>query len=126
MNYLSTNDAPLAIGPYSQGVASGSFIFTSGQVPLDPATASLVEGDFEVSTRRVFENLRAVLHSAGATFDNVVKVTVYLSDMNSFNVLNSVYSEYMGAHKPARTTVEVAALPLGAPVEIDMIAILEG
>jgi 2-iminobutanoate/2-iminopropanoate deaminase len=124
MQFLATDEAPRAIGPYSQAVRSGNTIYTSGQIPLDPATNELVEGDFETLTRRVFENLKAVLESGGASFSNVVKATVFLKSMSDFQTLNGVYAEYFGDHKPARSTVAVADLPKGVPVEIDLIAVV--
>ncbi|MCA1733226.1 MAG: RidA family protein [Acidobacteria bacterium] len=124
MQFLATDKAPRAIGPYSQAVRSGNTIYTSGQIPLDPATNELVEGDFETLTRRVFENLKAVLESGGASFSNVVKATVFLKSMSDFQALNGVYAEYFGDHKPARSTVAVADLPKGVPVEIDLIAVV--
>ncbi|HVR44666.1 MAG TPA: RidA family protein, partial [Thermoanaerobaculia bacterium] len=117
--------APKAIGPYSQAVRAGNVIYTSGQIPLDPATGEMVAGDFEAMTRRVFENLKAVLESGGASFRHVVKATVYLESMSDFQKLNAVYAEYFGEHKPARSTVAVAALPKGSPVEIDLVAVVE-
>lgn len=123
MNFISTEEAPKAIGPYSQAVASGELILTSGQIPLDPATGKLVEGDFEVSARRVFENLRAVLAAAGVDFSHVVKATVFITTFDHFPALNKIYAEYMGEHKPARSTVAVAQLPMNAPVEIDLLAV---
>ncbi|HXI14119.1 MAG TPA: RidA family protein [Thermoanaerobaculia bacterium] len=124
MDVLKTDHAPTAIGPYSQAVRQGNFIFASGQIPLDPATGKLIEGDFDAMVRRVFDNLKAVLASGGATFDHVVKATVYLKDIKDFAKLNAIYAEYMGSHKPARSTVGVAQLPLDAPVEIDLIAMI--
>ncbi|MFN2239396.1 MAG: RidA family protein [Thermoanaerobaculia bacterium] len=124
MQFLATDKAPRAIGPYSQAVRSGNTIYTSGQIPLDPATNELVEGDFETLTRRVFENLKAVLESGGASFSNVVKATVFLKSMSDFQALNGVYAEYFADHKPARSTVAVADLPKGVPVEIDLIAVV--
>lgn len=124
MEILTTSGAPKAIGPYSQGIKEGRWIFASGQVPLDPATGKLVEGDFEAKVRRVFANLRAVLASGGAEFRHVVKATVFLKSMTDFAALNAVYSEELGGHKPARSTVAVAGLPLDAPVEIELIAIV--
>jgi 2-iminobutanoate/2-iminopropanoate deaminase len=124
MQFLATEEAPRAIGPYSQAVRSGNTIYTSGQIPLDPATGEIVEGDFETLTRRVFENLKAVLESGGASFGNVVKATVFLKSMSDFQALNAVYAEYFGDHKPARSTVAVADLPKGVPVEIDLIAVV--
>jgi reactive intermediate/imine deaminase len=124
MNYISTEGAPKAIGPYSQAVSFGNTIYTSGQVALDPATENIVEGNFEAQARRVFANLGAVLTAGGATFANVVKATVYVTDLANFAALNAIYAEHFGDHKPARTTVEVSALPKGAAVEIDLIAII--
>jgi len=123
MDYVATDSAPKAIGPYSQAVVHGELVFTSGQIPLDPATGKLVEGGFEASTRRVFENLRAVLEAAGVGFGDVVKATVYLSDLSNFPVLNGIYAEVFGDHRPSRSTVGVAQLPMGAPVEIDLVAV---
>ena len=117
-----SDDAPAAIGPYSQAVSVGGWLFTSGQIALDPATGSLVEGGFEAQARRVLANLSAVLASAGLTFADVVKTTVYLVDLVDFPTLNTLYAEAMGDHRPARSTVQVAALPKGALVEIDLIA----
>jgi 2-iminobutanoate/2-iminopropanoate deaminase len=124
MDYIATNDAPKAIGPYSQAVRNGSLLFLSGQIPLDPATGELVQGDFAAQTRRVFENLSAVLTAAGASFANVTRATVYLTDLGNFQTLNGIYAEYFGDHKPARSTVGVASLPKGATVEIDLIAMV--
>jgi 2-iminobutanoate/2-iminopropanoate deaminase len=124
MEYCATERAPKAIGPYSQAVKVGSMIYTSGQIPLDPATGKLVEGDFETMARRVFDNLKAVLQSAGADFRHVVKATVFLKNLSDFQKLNGIYGEYFGDHKPARSTVGVAQLPLDSLVEIDLVAIL--
>ncbi len=117
-----TDGAPAAIGPYSQAVSVGGMLYTSGQVALDPATGALVDGGFEAQARRVFENLRHVLASAGCGFQDVVKATVFLQDFADFGTLNAIYAEAMGEHRPARSTVEVAALPKAALVEIDLIA----
>ncbi len=125
MNLLHTDSAPKAIGPYSQAVRSGNLLYTSGQIPLDPRTGELVKGDFEAMTRRVFENLEAVLESGGATFRNVIKTTVFLKSMSDFGVLNGIYAEYFGDHKPARSTVAVAELPKGALLEIELVAVIE-
>jgi len=122
MDFIATNDAPHAIGPYSQAVRSGNLLFLSGQIPLDPKSGNLIEGDFSAQSRRVFDNLRAVLKAAGADFRNVTRATVYLTDLNNFQTLNTIYGEYFGNHKPARSTVGVAQLPRGAAVEIDLIA----
>jgi len=118
----ATDGAPRAIGPYSQAVSSGGFLFTSGQIALDPESGRMVEGDFEAQARRVFANLEAVLAAAACGFSDVVKATVYLADMADFPVLNAIYAEAFGDHKPARSTVQAAALPLGARVEIDLVA----
>jgi 2-iminobutanoate/2-iminopropanoate deaminase len=126
MDYIATKDAPHAIGPYSQAVKSGNLIFLSGQIPLDPASGNLVEGDFAAQARRVFENLAAVLRAAGSGFGNVTRATVYLTDLGNFQTLNSIYGEYFGNHKPARSTVGVAQLPRGAAVEVDLIATVNG
>ena len=123
MDYVATPSAPAAIGPYSQAVKHHGLVYTSGQIPLDPATGNLVEGDFDVHVRRVFENLKAVLTEAGTDFSRVLKATVYLADMANFPILNGIYAEYFGAHKPARTTVGVAQLPKGATVEVDLVAL---
>ncbi len=120
---VSTPDAPAAIGPYSQGVKAHGFIYTSGQIALDPATGNLVEGSFEEQVHRVFKNLQAILRAAGSDFDRVVKATVYVTSLGNFGTLNTIYATYFGDHKPARTTVEVPALPKGAAVEIDLIAL---
>ena len=124
MEYIATSDAPKAIGPYSQAVKIGNTIYASGQIPLDPATGNLIAGDFGAHVRRVFENLRAVLRSAGAELRHVTKATVYLTDLGNFQAMNSIYAEYFGDHKPARSTVGVAQLPKGATVEIDLIAVV--
>lgn len=124
MDYIATDQAPKAIGPYSQAVQMNGVVYTSGQIPLDPATGNIVEGDFPVQARRVFDNLRAVLAAAGTDFNQVLRATVYLTDLGNFQTLNSIYAEYFGDHKPARTTVGVASLPRGAAVEIDLIAAL--
>lgn len=121
---VATTTAPAAIGPYSQAVIAGGFLFVSGQIPLDPATGALVSGSIADETRRVFDNLKAILEAAGATFDNVVKTTVYLSDMADFSAMNAVYATYFSDPAPARATVQAAALPKGVRVEIDLIAAL--
>jgi reactive intermediate/imine deaminase len=124
MDIIATNDAPKAIGPYSQAIRIGNMVYTSGQIALDPATGSLVEGDFAVQARRVFENLKAVLAAAGTDFNNVIKATVYLTDLANFTTLNDIYASYFGDTKPARTTVGVSQLPKGGLVEIDLVAIV--
>jgi len=119
---ISTDRAPKAIGPYSQGIAAGEFLFLSGQVPLDPATGSLVKGRVQEEVARVLENLKAVLEAAGSSLDRVVRTTVFLTDLTDFEAMNEVYGRYFGAIRPARSTVQVSALPRGARIEIDAIA----
>ena len=126
MNYHHTDSAPRAIGPYSQSVEAGGWLYTSGQIALDPASGELVAGGFEAQARQVLENLRHVLASAGCTFANVVKATVYMADLADFPTLNALYAEAMGDHRPARSTVQVAALPKGGLVEIDLVAKIPG
>lgn len=118
---ISTNRAPAAIGPYSQAVRRGSLVFLSGQIPLDPATGALVEGDFPTQVRRVFDNLQAVCEAAGGTMDDVARVGIYLVDLNDFAAVNAVMSEYFNAPYPARSTIEVSGLPRNAQVEVDAI-----
>ena len=120
---VSTSGAPEAIGPYSQGVAASGLVFCSGQVPLDPASGELVETDVAGETRRCLENLGAVLVAAGSGFDRVVKVTAYLVDIGEFADFNQAYAEFFSSEPPARATVGVAALPKGARVEVDCIAL---
>jgi 2-iminobutanoate/2-iminopropanoate deaminase len=120
---VATENAPKAIGPYEQAVKVGGFVYASGQIALDPKTGNLVVGDITVQTRRVLENLKAVLEAAGSALDRVVKATVFLKNIQDFAAMNEVYAEYLGAAKPARSTVAVADLPRGALVEIDFIAL---
>ncbi len=121
---ISTAAAPAAIGPYSQGIAvPGGFVFTAGQIPLDPATGEIVGGDIRAQTRRVIENLKAILEAGGSDLSSVVRTTVYLKDMGDFAGMNEVYAEYFRAAPPARSTVEVARLPRDVRVEIDAIGI---
>lgn len=122
MRFHHTDHAPKAIGPYSQAVSVDGWLYTSGQVALDPQTGNLVPGGFEAQAHRVFENLRQVLASAGCTFQDVIKATVYVADLADFPTLNGIYAEAMGDHRPARSTVQVAGLPKGALVEIDLVA----
>jgi len=126
MKFHHTDNAPRAIGPYSQSVEAGGWLYTSGQIALDPASGELVAGGFEAQARQVLENLRHVLASAGCTFANVVKATVYMADLADFPTLNALYAEAMGDHRPARSTVQVAALPKGGLVEIDLVAKIPG
>jgi len=126
MRSVATDGAPRAIGPYAQAVIEGGFLFTSGQVPLDPANGKLVEGGLETSAERVFDNLEAILTQAGLKFGDVVKTTVFLTRAEDFAPLNAVYARRFGNHRPARSTVIVAALPAGAALEIDLIARVAG
>ena len=119
---ISSPDAPKAIGPYSQAIRTGQLLFASGQIPTDPATGAIVEGDVGAQTRRVFDNLGAVLKAANLSFADVVKTNVFLADMNDFAAMNEVYGKYFSEPYPARATVQVARLPKDARVEIDLIA----
>ncbi len=120
---IATPNAPQAIGPYSQAISTDDMIFVSGQIPLDPDTGQLVEGTIEIQTRRVLENVQATLEAAGSSLANVIKTTVFLKDMNDFSAMNAVYAEFFSQEPPARSTVQVAALPKGALVEIEVIAV---
>ena len=120
---VHTDHAPAAIGPYSQGISISDFVFCSGQAGLDPATGKLVEGDVQVQTRQVIENLKAVLTAAGADLDHVVKTTVFLADMADFKAMNEIYASYFTGTPPARSTIAAKGLPLGALVEIECIAV---
>ena len=123
---ILTQDAPAPIGPYSQGVeAFGAFVFVSGQVPIDPKTGLLLIGDIQAQTRRVLENLQAILAKAGASLGSVVKTTVFLKDMNDFSLMNEVYAKYFPEDPPARTTVEVSRLPKDARIEVDAVALVD-
>jgi 2-iminobutanoate/2-iminopropanoate deaminase len=126
LDVVATAGAPKAIGPYSQGIAAGGFIFTAGQVALDPSTGELVVGGITDQTTRALENLRAVLSAAGSSLSHVIKTTVFLVDMADFAQMNEVYGRFFGDHRPARSTVAVAGLPRGALVEIEVIAALRG
>lgn len=126
IRFHHTEAAPAAIGPYSQAVSHAGILYTSGQVAIDPATGELVAGGFEAQAEQVFRNLRQVLTSAGAAFPDVLKATVYLANMADFPVLNRIYTAAFGDHKPARSTVQAAALPKSALVEIDLVARLPG
>jgi 2-iminobutanoate/2-iminopropanoate deaminase len=119
-----TDNAPKALGPYSQAIVANGFVFCAGQTPVDPATGKLVDGDVSVQTRRCLDNLAAVLESAGSGWAHAVKVSVFLKDLGDFAAMNAVYAEYMPDPAPVRSTVEVAGLPLGARVEIDVVAVL--
>ncbi len=122
LHSVHTAAAPAAIGPYSQGIITGGFVFTAGQIPLDPTTMQIVEGGIADQTERVMRNLKAILEQAGASLGSVVKTTVFLADMNEFAAMNEVYGRWFGDHKPARSTVEVARLPRDVQVEIEAIA----
>lgn len=121
---VHTEAAPAAIGPYSQAIVAGGFVFTAGQIALDPASGQVVEGDVAVQTERVMLNLAAVLRAAGSALEHVVKTTVFLADMADFSAMNEVYGRHFGDHKPARSTVQAAGLPRGARVEIDVVAVV--
>jgi 2-iminobutanoate/2-iminopropanoate deaminase len=122
---ISSPGAPAAIGPYSPAVRAGNLLCVSGQVPIDPATGNMVEGDITAQSRQVFENIGALLKAAGASFASVVRTTVYLADMNDFAAMNAVYGTYFSEPYPARATVQVARLPKDARVEIDVMAVIE-
>ena len=121
---VRTDTAPKAIGPYEQGIRVNGFVFTAGQIALDPSTGNLTEGDIAAQARQVLENLKEVLKAAGSSLDQVVKATIYLKDMADFPVVNEVYAEYLGSSRPARSTVGVAELPKGALIEIDLVAVI--
>ena len=120
---IATQDAPQAIGPYSQAVRVGNLVFASGQIPLDPATKEFVPGGIAEQTEQVLKNLKAVFAAAGVGMDQIVKTTVFLADMNDFNAMNDVYGKYFGQNPPARATVQAARLPRDAKVEIEAIAV---
>ena len=124
MQTVHTDNAPAAIGPYSQAIVANGFVFTAGQVPFDPQTMQLVDGDIAAQTEQVMKNLSAILREAGADLGTVVKTTVFLKDMNDFAAMNEVYARHFGDHKPARSTVQVARLPRDASVEIEVVALL--
>jgi 2-iminobutanoate/2-iminopropanoate deaminase len=123
---IETGGAPAAVGPYSQAVVAGDAVYTAGQIGLDPATGQLVEGGVEAEAERVLGNLGAILAAAGTDFDAVVRATIYLVDIADFQAVNAIYARHLGDHRPSRSTVGVAALPLGARVLIDMIAVRGG
>lgn len=124
LRFLSTDKAPSAVGPYSQGVKAENIIYSSGQLPVDPKTGELSKGDIQKETRLCLENVKAVLEAGHATIENIVKVTVFVTDMNNFSSINEVYTEFFGDHKPARSLVEVKRLPKDADIEIEAIAII--
>jgi 2-iminobutanoate/2-iminopropanoate deaminase len=121
---IHTEDAPAAVGPYSQAIVANGFVYTAGQVPLVPETGALIEGDIKVQTRQALTNLKAVLEAAGSGLDYVVKTTVFLNDMDDFSAMNDIYAEFLGESPPARSAVEVARLPLDAQVEIEAVALV--
>ncbi len=123
MEVVSTRNAPEAIGPYSQAIVVDDFVYTAGQIPLDPESMEMVDGGITEQTERVLRSLEAVLHAAGSRLARVVKTTVYLADMKDFSAMNEVYAKHFGDHMPARAAVQAAALPKGALVEIDAVAI---
>jgi 2-iminobutanoate/2-iminopropanoate deaminase len=123
--FIQTDQAPAPIGPYSQAVKAGGFVFLSGQIPLDPSTNQMVTGDVQAQAEQVMKNLRAVLEAAGLSFAAVVRATIYLKDMGDFQAVNEIYGKHLGEHRPARAAVQVAALPKGADVEIEMTALAE-
>lgn len=120
---IATKEAPQAIGPYSQAIKAGGFVFTAGQVPIDPATSKIVEGDVKAQTERVLKNLSAVLAAAGSSMDRVVKTTVFLKNMSDFPAMNEVYGQFFKNEPPARSTVQVVALPKDALIEIEAVAL---
>ena len=123
---ISTNQAPAAIGPYSQAVRTGSFLFCSGQIPLDPKSGEIVAGDITAQTRRVMDNIAGLLRAEGLSFDDIVKTTIFLTNLGDFQTVNQIYGSYFKNDPPARSTVQVAALPRGANVEIEVIAAVRG
>jgi 2-iminobutanoate/2-iminopropanoate deaminase len=123
---ISTSEAPAAVGPYSQAVRAGSTIYCAGQIPLDPKSGQIVDGGIEPQTRRVLDNITAVLRAEGLTFENIVKTTIFLLDLADFQTVNEIYASYFKQAPPARSTVQVAALPKGARVEIEVIAVADG
>ena len=120
---ISTPAAPQAVGPYSQAIRAGSFLFVSGQIPIDPATGQVVAGDIAVQTRRVMQNIAAILEAAGAAFDQVVRTTVYLADLAEFPAMNEAYAAFFSSPAPARSTIQAARLPRDARLEVDVIAL---
>lgn len=122
---VQTEAAPKAIGPYAQAIRAGGFIYTAGQIPIDPKTGEFVSGGIAAQTRQVLENLKAVLEAGGSSLEKVVKATVFLRNMGEFAAMNEIYAEYLGQIKPARSTVAVSELPRGALIEIDLVALAE-
>ena len=122
LSLIKTEKAPAAVGPYSQGIMAGNMIFTSGQLALVPGTGELITGDIQKATRQSLDNVKAILAEAGATLENVVKVTIFVTDINQFSTINEIYAEYFTNHKPARSLVEVSNLPKGGEIEKEAIA----
>ena len=122
LEFLSTDKAPAAVGPYSQGVKTGNLVFSSGQLPVDPETGKVSNGDIQKETKFCLDNVKAVLEAGGARVEDIVKVTVFVTDIGNFTKINEVYAEFFGDHKPARSLVQVSALPMGADVEVEAIA----
>lgn len=122
---ISTDKAPKPVGPYSQGVKAGPFLFIAGQIPIDPESGELVDGGFEDKVRRIIENIKAIVEAAGGQLDDIVKVTVYLCNINRYGDFNRIYSEYFGGSKPARAVVGVSSLPKGVDLEVEAIAYIE-
>lgn len=122
---ISTDQAPAAIGPYSQAVRAGNTVYFSGQIPLDPSSGMLVDGDISTQTRRVFDNLKAVAEAAGGSFEKIVRIGIYVTDLANFTAVNAVMNEYFQSPYPARSTIEVSGLPKGAQVEVDAIMVLD-
>lgn len=123
LNLIATDKAPGAVGPYSQGVKAGSFIYTSGQLAIVPETGELIKGDIQKETRQCLDNVKAILAEGGASIEDIVKVTVFVTDIKNFSLINEVYAEYFTNHKPARSLVEVSNLPKGGDIEIEAIAV---
>jgi 2-iminobutanoate/2-iminopropanoate deaminase len=123
---ISTNEAPAAVGPYSQAVRIGSTVYCAGQIPLDPKSGQIVSKDISEQTRRVLDNISAILKAEGLLFENIVKTTIFLTDLADFQTVNEIYASYFKQAPPARSTVQVAALPKGARIEIEAIAVAEG
>ncbi len=120
---IATENAPAAVGPYSQAIATGELVFTAGQIPINPESGQLLTGDIEAQTHRALQNLQALLHAAGSSLAAVMKTTVFMTDLADFKRMNAVYAQYFASEPPARSTVQVAALPLGAQIEIECVAL---
>jgi len=124
MQIIETDKAPEAIGPYSQAIKHNGFIFTAGQLGIDPATGKLIDDTIEAQTEQIMKNLKSILSEADASFINVVETVIYITDLNNFKTVNEIYAKYLNGHKPARATVQVAGLPLGGKIEIKMTAVI--